>query len=142
MSINVERLEQFVEALAQVIESDPEAHEVDMGSGLPPACGTPGCHAGLAMLALNRIGVEGVPDEYDYGDESRRLSVWLLETPFTGLRAWASGNQALWGNPHGSSMFSDPIAFGQKKARFPAAVIRDHWRGVLARVKAAQLTEA
>lgn len=53
---NIPNLRLFVGALREVVETVPEASSVNMNSIRQHSCGRPGCHAGLAMLALESQG--------------------------------------------------------------------------------------
>ena len=74
--INIDNLRQFVGALREVVDTEPSAAVVDMKSECKPACGTPGCHAGLAMLALDRLGFPDLSDDrgYQFMNQAIRLS--------------------------------------------------------------------
>ena len=144
--INVPRLRLFVGALREVVETLPEAAVVDLKSVKPPTCGTPGCHAGLAMLALDLLGVEEPPfhfGSYDYSFQALRLSNYLMDDksdqpePTTALpvSVWAEKNFDAWGGPFGLYMFASPSAFGVHENTFPSAVIVNKWAAVLDRLE-------
>lgn len=133
--MNIDNLERFVDALAQVVD---EHSTVDMMSINEPVCGTPGCHAGLAYLALRQMGEYTEPfGHYRYLLVADRLAKFLLGSARNyDLQNWAYKNQGLWGNEHGEYMFCSGSAFGQDSSAFPSRVILDHWRGVLERCRA------
>lgn len=142
--INIPGLRLFVGALRQVVETLPEAKTVDLESINPPSCGTPGCHAGLAMLALDLLGVpdySGGARHYRFRDQASRLSDYLLpaalhdDEGFTAIEKWAQENLDAWGNHYGDGMFASAIAFGQESNEFPSTVIVDWWEAVLARLE-------
>ena len=144
IDINVKNLRLFVGALRQVVETLPEAAVVNLKSIRPPVCGAPGCHAGLAMLALDLLGVpdySGGARYYRFGDQSSRLSDYLLpavlhdDEGLTAIEKWAQENQDAWGNYYGGGMFASPIAFGQTSYAFPSTVIVDKWAAVLTRLE-------
>ena len=141
--INIPNLRLFVGALREVVDTLPEAEVVNLQSISPPTCGTPGCHAGLAMLALDLL---GVPDHsrggrYCYEDQATRLSDYLIpEMPsfdgnLTTLQLWSEANPDVWDGECGSGMFSSARAFGQPSAEFPSTVIVDKWAAVLDRLE-------
>lgn len=135
----VEHLENFVSALYAVIETNPELHEVDMGSVEAPECGTPGCHAALSKAALDRLGVEPCGEEYRFTAQADRLSAYLTGEVRLGgevrpLESWAENNPSLWGNSFGLRMLRSGSAFDQHSERFPAHIIAAHWARVLERI--------
>lgn len=134
--MNIDNLARFVEALAQVVGKHPT---VDMMSTNEPVCGTPGCHAGLAYLALRQMGEYTEPfGRYRYPLWADRLAEFLLGSgkKYYDLREWADENALCWGNMNGMAMFCCGSAFEQARDVFPSHIIRDHWRGVLARCRA------
>lgn len=133
--MNIDNLERFVDALASVVGEYPE---VDMTSIEAPVCGTPGCHAGLAYLALLRLGVITEPfGRYSFLLAADYLAKFLLGSARRDdLKNWAYKNRGRWGNEHGEYMFCSGRAFGQDSDTFPSYIILDHWRGVLARCRA------
>lgn len=141
--INIPNLRLFVGALRQVVETVPEAAAVDLQSITPPVCGTPGCHAGIAMLAMDRLGVPDPSgdDRYSFVDQARRLSDYLLpglpsvDEELTAIEEWARENQGAWGCRHGGGMFASPLAFGQESYGFPSTVIVNKWAAVLDRLE-------
>lgn len=143
--MNIEHLRLFVKALQEVVETIPEAAAVDMQSITAPKCGTPGCHAGLAMLAMDRLGVpelRGGSRYYRFPDQEDRLSEYLLPGAQAGgcyssaLQRWSDENPVAWGNNYGNGMFASGVAFGQDTCKFPGKVIADWWTAVLDRLEA------
>lgn len=138
--INIHNLRLFVGALREVVEAVPEAQVVNLQSTRYPSCCTPGCHAGLAMLALDRLGVPG-PYGYAYDIQAKRLSDYLMTEPSsdgysTKLQEWAEENPDVWGGPHGDWMFTSGVAFGESdRATFQSTIIADKWAAVLARLE-------
>lgn len=153
ISINIGRLREFVSALKAVTFNNPRLETINMRSIGPPECGTPGCHAGAAMLALDLIGVpypspiEDPPDRYDFEAEAARLSNFLFEgdSPWwiaqgepseTKLQVWAEQNPEIWGAENGYYMFSSPGAFGLPllEREFPISILVGWWGKVLERL--------
>ena len=138
MEINIERLQGFVKTLQSMKQDMP----IDMGSSAKPQCGTPGCHAGLVMLALDKMGIKQTEwclrnDLYYYRDHAHRLARYLSkseEANMGDLEYWASGHPEIWGNDSGLYMFGNGLAFDQDTDYFPSSVIVDHWAGVLDRL--------
>ena len=139
MQINIKRLQRFVKTL-QAMEQDMLINMVD---GIEPECGTPGCHAGLAMLALDKMGIKQTEwwvnnGLYCYKDQADRLARYLFgskEANGKYLIRWALRYPKIWGNDKANFMLLDGIAFGQDTDYFPSSVIVDHWVGVLDRLK-------
>lgn len=134
---DIEKLEQFVAALYEAAEEFPET---DMSSINPPACNTPGCHAGLAAVALDRLGVPApeIYPRYSFIKEATLLTRFLFDDTTLdeeALEEWAAENPNLWGNEDGAGMFWDGTAFGQASRCFPSRIIAEHWNGVLRRLK-------
>jgi hypothetical protein len=138
-TIKLDRLERYVEALKSVVADFPE---VDMHSLENPECGTPGCHAGLARMALKRCGVKR-GKWVDFSDEADALARYLFRLPRATritLDDWAGKNADLWGGGYGMFMFSSKHAFGQATNCFPSSVIAEHWAGVLERARGAEVS--
>lgn len=133
--MNIENLRLFVAALREVVDTLPEAQEVNMMSISPPAWGAPGCHAGLAALALDRLGAPPKGGEYDFELEAARLAEFLGFDGKRNLTDWAYTRPDEWGGYGGGLMFAHHSAFGQDSKIFPARVIADHWAGVLERIE-------
>lgn len=147
MSINIDNLRLFVGALREVVDTLPEAEHVNMMSTMRPSCGTPGCHAGLAMLALDRLGVPSGPfgNRYSFSLQANRLSYYLMgmdpdemiddpmERPV--IAKWAHDNPDDWGCKYGLGMFSSGDAFNKYSDVFPSTVIANWWAAVLARLE-------
>lgn len=143
--INIPNLRLFVGALREVVETVPEAAAVDMQSIKAPVCGTPGCHAGLAMLAMDRLGVPkpiNGADYYRFPDQEDRLSEYLVPGMpavrgySSGIQRWADEHPEVWGNKCGNMMFAVGVAFDQDTEKFPSRVIADWWADVLDRLEA------
>ena len=137
MKINIKRLQRFVKTLQAMKQDMP----IDMASTENPQCGTPGCHAGLAMLALDKMGIKQtkyfISEGYYSIDQSNRLARYLFaqkRATYRDLKNWAYENRKIWGNGFGERMFSIGLAFDQTTGRFPSSVIVDHWAGVLDRL--------
>ena len=137
MEINIKRLQRFVKTL----QSMKQDIRINMNSPAKPRCGTPGCHAGLAMLALDKMRVKQtkcfINHGYHYRDQANRLARYLFrskDVDFIALKAWAEFHVEIWGNGEGYSMFEYGMAFDQDTDFFPSSVIVDHWAGVLDRL--------
>lgn len=103
-------------------------------------CGSPGCHAGWAYLAL----VDSDPEEgaatYSKGHKALARFLGFRNTP--SLENWANRNPDIWGNGYGAGMFSNCFAFGKRVDIFPASVLADHWEGVGQRLRKHERTVA
>ena len=101
-------------------------------------CGTPGCHAGWAAIALRERFSDYVSGAavlnnhfgFDFFDplEPNFLSVSLP------ISHWGGENPEIWGNELGRYMFCECRSFGLDVDIFPAEVLSTHWRGVADRL--------
>ena len=137
MEIKIKRLQRFVKTLQSMEQDMP----IDMDGALEPRCGTPGCHAGLVMLALDKMGLKQTEyylnEGYDYCDQADRLARYLFASKKrdkSDLENWAFQNPKIWGNQRGLGLFVHGESFGQTTDSFPSSVIVDHWAGVLDRL--------
>lgn len=96
-------------------------------------CGTPGCHAGWAYIAL--AGFPPQDGQTNYLDGAELLAEHLGFYDYDELEEWAEDNPDLWGNENGDCMFSHSEAFGEVCSEFPAQVLVDHWRAVGERLR-------
>jgi hypothetical protein len=149
--MNKDRLKEYVNAL-DALSDDVKDWGVAMLSTKEPACGTPGCHAGLISIVA-----QDLPELQDiymplYLSESGRRGkrgnqyffyVWadaLAEfLGFKGeedLETWAEKNPRLWGNKFGGDMFLSQSAFanGLYKKLTHRDII-NHWKQVLKKVE-------
>ena len=109
-----------------------------------PSCGTPGCHAGWAYIAL---GGWACQERRLFQDGIEVLSKFLGFdynhndlTAYCQLAEWATPQ--IWGNDIGRHMFSSPSAFLFLKCPFPVEVISSHWRKVADRVESMSQTRS
>ena len=120
--MNTERFKTLVEAL-EALPDHIKNNRVDMSSLQNPVCGTPGCFAGLISIVANDIpelkGLYKLGDDYSYefwakatGDylECNLNLDWRLGV-LSSFEAWAVEHPAVWGNVHGSSIFSSACAY-------------------------------
>lgn len=151
---NSEKCFQLADIFEAVVKRHPEGQldmmtvEVsDLRHGREHRCGTVHCHAGWALVGISpeKVNIpktyvsfhEGVValDEFFFGASDE---VADNGTIFSALTDWADRNPSLWGNGHGSIMFSSKIAFYHGLARRKGALtlkhIADHWREVGKRV--------
>ena len=136
MEINIERLQRFVKTLQAIRQDMP----ICILSRENPQCGTPGCHAGLVMLALDKMRIKQteyyINKGYDFRDQGDRLARYLFahkERHKLDLENWAGENPEIWGNDYGDNLFFAAEAFDKDTYRFPSSVIVNHWAGVLDR---------
>lgn len=128
--ITSKRVFEFAAKLEGVV-SDKYCNMSDLFT--QPSCGTPGCHAGWADIALNPYNTE----RRSFHCGKIALAEFLgFDDPYN-LKEWARLNPEIWGNSYGELMFCSGRAFGQSPSiDFPATVLVDHWRGVGERLKA------
>lgn len=138
--IDIDRLKKFIDALESLIEHYPEVNIQDV-SPPKPECGTPGCHAGLALLALNKIQKKNILGsfQYDYDLVAFKLSNYLTRQrekyilnrkDYPKLCHWAQENQDIWENLYGKGMFASPEAFDTSNYTFPSIYIVNKWKKV------------
>lgn len=92
-----------------------------------PSCGTPGCHAGWAAVALKVSG-----NSYQAG--AKALAEYLGFDSDDDLKAYMKHRPHIWGNEHGYGMFCSCIAFDEPSGEFPLSVIIRHWEKVAERL--------
>jgi hypothetical protein len=150
--MNKDKLKEFVNAL-DALSDDVKDWDVVMMSANKPACGTPGCHAGLISIVAKDL--PGLEETYlkvfkgyfkvykDIKQDFYLYSIWadaLAEfLGFKGekdLEIWAAKNPKLWGNTFGRDMFISAEAFAN--GLFKKLTHRDiinHWKQVLVNIE-------
>jgi hypothetical protein len=150
--MNKDKLKEFVNAL-DALSDDVKDWGVAMISPNKPACGTPGCHAGLISIVAKKL-----PELQDiymplYLSESERrgkrdnqyifyvwstaLAIFLGFKGKEDLEMWAAKNYKLWGNTFGRDMFLSQFAFTNglyKKIKHRDII--NHWKQVLKNIEA------
>ncbi len=147
--MNKNKLKEFVNAL-DALSDDVKDWGVIMMSTDKPACGTPGCHAGLISIVAQDLPelqeihkihlhltnrVENQSD-YHYNIWADTLAEFLGFKDSIGLGFWARDNPKLWGNKFGEGMFYRPSAFNNEL--FKKITHRDiinHWKQVLKNIE-------
>ncbi len=149
--MNKNKLKQFVNAL-DTLSDDVKDWGVTMLSTNKPACGTPGCHAGLICIVaqelpelqdiymplyLSESGRRGKRDnQYVFYVWSAALTIFLGFKGEEDLQVWAAKNPKLWGNTFGRDMFisSEAFANGLYKKLTHRDII-NHWKQVLKKIE-------
>ncbi len=149
--MNKNKLKQFVNAL-DTLSDDVKDWGVTMLSTNKPACGTPGCHAGLICIVaqelpelqdiymplyLSESGRRGKRDnQYVFYVWSAALTIFLGFKGEEDLQVWAAKNPKLWGNTFGRDMFLSQFAF--TNGLYIEITHRDiinHWKQVLVNIE-------
>ena len=144
--MNTGRFKTLVEAL-EALPDHIKNNRVDMSSLQNPACGTPGCFAGLISIVANDIPelkkAYAQGDDYSYGAWAVALDEYLehegsYEFDTTkveiSLETWAIEYPEIWGNDKGRVIFCSVEAFGKKfKDKITHNDIIIHLRGVYER---------
>ena len=111
--MNTKNFRIFVETL-EALPEEIKNNEVDMRSNFEPACGTPGCFAGLICIVANDI-----PElKKHYTSPIYSFSNWGIALhDFLGisLQTWAWENPTIWGNTSGISVYSFNKAWGKSE---------------------------
>ncbi len=149
--MNKDKLKQFVNALDS-LSDDVKDWGVTMSSTNKPACGTPGCHAGLICIVAQELpelqdiymplyllesGRRGERDnQYIFHVWSTALTIFLGFKGKEDLEVWAQDNPELWGNIYGRYMFSGWRAFtDDEDKQLTHRDIIEHWKQVLANIE-------
>jgi hypothetical protein len=149
--MNKNKLKELVSALDE-LSDDVKDWGVEMESYDKPACGTPGCHAGLIYIVA-----ENLPELQDIYNP-----LYLLESKYRGkrdnqhmfyiwsttlaiflgfksaqdLEIWAQDNPKFWGNKYGDYMFCARLAFTDDKSKHLTHMdIIEHWKQVLKNIE-------
>jgi hypothetical protein len=148
--MNKNKLKEFVNAL-DALSDDVKDWGVIMMSTDKPACGTPGCHAGLISIVAQELPeLQDIYKNHIYftkggGNESNYHScVWANTlAEFLGfidrrdLEEWAQDNPKFWGNKFGRGMFYFPSAFtDDTNKQLTHRDIINHWKQVLKNIEA------
>ncbi|CAC9651447.1 hypothetical protein [uncultured Gammaproteobacteria bacterium] len=149
--LDKDKLKEFVNAL-DMLSDEVKDWDVKMESGEKPACGTPGCHAGLICIVaqelpelqdiymplyLSESGRWGKRDnQYMFHVWSTALAIFLGLKGKEDLEMWATKNPKLWGNTFGRDMFCSQLAFtnGLYKEITHRDII-NHWKQVLVNIE-------
>jgi hypothetical protein len=146
--MNKNKLKQFVNAL-DALSDDVKDWGVIMMSTNKPACGTPGCHAGLISIVAKELpklqeiyerlyflqwNIRG--SRYEYGIWADALAVFLGFKNMRDLRDWAKDNPKLWGNRSGYNLFCSRLAFiDDAYKQLTHRDIINHWKQVLKNIE-------
>ncbi len=149
--MNKDKLKEFVNAL-DTLSDEVKDWGVTMLSTDKPACGTPGCHAGLICIVaqelpelqdiymplyLSESGRWGKRDnQYMFHVWSTALTIFLGFKGKEDLEMWATKNPKLWGNTFGRDMFCSQFAF--TNGLYIEITHRDiinHWKQVLVNIE-------
>ncbi len=149
--MNKDKLKQFVNAL-DTLSDDVKDWGVTMLSSNKPACGTPGCHAGLISIVaevlpelqdiynplyLLESKYRGKRDnQYMFYIWSTTLAIFLGFKSAQDLEIWAQDNPKFWGNKYGRDMFCGWRAFTDyEDKQLTHRYIIEHWKQVLANIE-------
>jgi hypothetical protein len=150
--MNKNKLKEFVNAL-DMLSDDVKDWGVIMMSTNKPACGTPGCHAGLISIVaeslpelqeiykpLYSLECESVgkkKNHYIFSVWSSALAIFLGFKYDNELEVWAGENPRLWGNNRGYDMFCSRLAFtNELYKQLTHRDIINHWKQVLKNIEA------
>ncbi len=149
--MNKDKLKEFVNAL-DTLSDDVKDWGVTMLSTDKPACGTPGCHAGLICIVAQELPElqdiymplyllesesRGKRDnQYMFHVWSTALAIFLGFKGKEDLEIWAAKNPKFWGNTFGRDMFISAEAFanGLYKKLTHRDII-NHWKQVLKNIE-------
>ncbi len=149
--MNKNKLKQFANALDS-LSDEVKDWGVSMMSTDKPACGTPGCHAGLICIVaqelpelqdiymplyLSESGRWGKRDnQYMFHVWSTALTIFLGFKGKEDLEIWATKNYKLWGNTFGRDMFLSQFAFTNGLyIQITHRDIINHWKQVLVNIE-------
>ncbi len=150
--MNKNKLKQFVNALGE-LSDEVKDWDVVMMSANKPACGTPGCHAGLISIVAKDL--PGLEETYlkifkgyfkvykDIKQDFYLYSIWAdALAEFLGIKGekdlavWAAKNPKLWGNEFGEWMFCCWSAFTDDESKkLTHRDIINHWKQVLVNIE-------
>ncbi|CAC9981354.1 hypothetical protein [uncultured Gammaproteobacteria bacterium] len=149
--LDKDKLKELVNAL-DALSDDVKGWGVRMSSTNKPACGTPGCHAGLICIVAQELpelqdiymplyllesGRRGERDnQYIFHVWSTALTIFLGFKGKEDLETWATKNPKLWGNTFGRDMFCSQLAF--TNGLYIEITHRDiinHWKQVLKNIE-------
>jgi hypothetical protein len=111
--MNTNNFKILVDAL-EALPDEIKNNQVDMNSTFEPACGTPGCFAGLISIVANDIPElkkHYTSSIYSYAEWAYALRDFLGVS----LEVWASENPKIWENENGISVYSWNKAWGKKQ---------------------------